>query len=147
MAQPLPWPAHAAVFQGRAGLQASGAQTDGVVMAAHSSTHAPGSPPDSPNMVSTFLRTFWLAIGNFALLVCAVVAARRDAPSHLDALYACIVVMMIGVRFLDISRFDGRTIDGGPASMKHWWLYVFALVPVAAGLWLLVRLAVARGWL
>ena len=44
-------------------------------------------------------------------------------------------------------RREGRTIDGAPATLRHWWLYVFALVPAAAALWLFVRVAHGQGWI
>jgi hypothetical protein len=76
-----------------------------------------------------------------------VFAARRTAPSPLDALYVGLVVLLILARYMDITRCHGQTTDGGPATLAHWRRYVLGLIPVTAGLWALMRFAHARGLL
>lgn len=112
---------------------------------APSSVHS--EPPASAPLTGCVLRLFWMGLGNFALVICAVLAARRPAPSLLDGIYALIVVSLIIARYVDISRYRGETVDGDPASMSHWRRYVLALVPTAAAIWLFARFLHARGWL
>jgi hypothetical protein len=92
-------------------------------------------------------RMFWMALGNLALFFCAVFAARRPAPSALDALYVGLVAALLVVRYLDITRFHGLTADGEPATLAHWRRYTLTLIPIAAALWAFLRFAHARGWL
>ena len=112
----------------------------------------PGGPPPAPatggteNPAGCALRLYWMGLGNFALVIGAVLAARRAAPSALDAVYALVVASLIAARFVDITRFGGQTTEGDPASLAHWRRHAAVLVPVAAALWWLARLAHARGW-
>lgn len=104
------------------------------------------SPAEPVGCAAGFLRITWMAFGNLALFFCAIFASRQTAPSALDAAYAAIVVGLIFVRWLDIAKFRGQTGSGEPATMAHWRRYALGLVPVAAGLWALMRFAHAKGF-
>ena len=105
------------------------------------------APQKPVGCLSALMRTFWMAFGNLALFFCAIFAARRPAPSPLDAVYVGIVSALIVVRYLDITRFQGLTADGDPATLAHWRRYCLFLVPIAAALWVLMRFAHTRGWI
>ena len=88
-------------------------------------------------------RLTWLVIGNAALLGCAAVIARDDlAPlSLLSAIFWVIVAGLIGIRYVDITRYAGLTSKGEPATLKDWKLYSVGLAMVAAAVWTLAIIA------
>ena len=53
---------------------------------------------------------------------------------------------MLGVRYLDIRKFGGRTADGAaPATMAHWRRYALLLIGVCLLLWTLAHVAARIG--
>lgn len=120
------------------------------IPAGHRPVTPPSAPPETPaseSPMGCLLRLYWMGFGNMALVICAVLAARRPAPSLLDGVYVFIVCSLVVARYVDISRFNGGTVDGDPATMAHWRRHAVALVPVAAAIWLGTRFVHARGWL
>lgn len=111
----------------------------------------PDSPPPAPaakvGCLAAVARVYWMAIGNAMLFFCAMYAARLQAPSALDALYAGLVALLLVVRWLDITRLGGQTAEGEPATTAHWRRYALRLVPISAGVWWLIRFAHGRGWM
>jgi hypothetical protein len=105
------------------------------------------SPQKPVGCLSALVRAFWMAFGNLALVFCAMFAARRPAPSPLDMAYVGLVIALMVVRHLDITRFQGQTTEGEPATLAHWRRYCLLLVPIAAALWAFMRFAQARNWL
>lgn len=81
------------------------------------------------------LRLFWMAFGNLALLMLALVIFQRGGFSLLDGVYWAVVVAPAGARYTDIGRFGGLTTSGEPATMRHFRRYVIGLVLLAAGCW------------
>lgn len=118
-----------------------------VAMSGNQRQRAPLSPEESAGCLAGLLRVFWMAFGNLLLFVCALYAARHPAPSAFDAAFAAIVVLLIFIRYLDVTRFGGLTADGKPANLGHWRRYVLGLVPLAAGFWAFTRFAHAHGWM
>lgn len=104
-------------------------------------------PPARVGCLGALARVYWMAAGNAFLFFCAMYAARREAPSALDGLYAGLVASLAVVRWLDIARLGGQTAEGLPATLAHWRRYVLGLLPIAAGVWFLMRFAHANGWL
>jgi hypothetical protein len=107
---------------------------------------APPETPASEGLGGCLLRLYWMGLGNLGLVICALLAGRRPAPSPLDGVYVAIVISVIVARYLDISRFGGGTVDGDPATMGHWRRHALGLVPVAVALWLGARFLHAQGW-
>jgi hypothetical protein len=89
--------------------------------------------PDRPG--GCLLRLFWMAFGNLALFMVAVVIIGRRAFSVLDGAYWLIVVALLAARYADIAVFAGRTTEGAPASMQHFRQYAFRLLIIAALSW------------
>lgn len=87
-------------------------------------------------------RLAWMLFGNLALLACAAVIARDDlAPlSLLSGLFWLIVGALIGIRYLDITRYDGQTSKGAPATLKDWKRYSVGLATVSLAVWALAIL-------
>lgn len=116
-------------------------------MAGNPRQHASSPPQQQTGCLGALARVYWMAVGNALLFFCAIYAAKRQAPSMLDGLYVGLVALLILVRFFDITRLDGQTADGHPATLAHWRRYSLVLVPVAAAVWVGVRFAHGRGWM
>ncbi len=91
-------------------------------------------PYDKPQ--GCFLRVFWMAIGNAALLTLAWFIFQQDSFSLLDGVYWAVVASLAGARHIDIARFGGLTVDGAPATMQHFRRYVLGLLLATAALWI-----------
>ena len=81
------------------------------------------------------LRLFWMAFGNLALVMIAIVIVRQQRFSVLDVAFWLIVIAAAVARLVDIKHFDGRTVEGEPATMIHFRRYAWRLPVVAAILW------------
>ncbi len=82
-------------------------------------------------------RFAWMLFGNFALLACAAVIARDDlAPlSILSVVFWAIVGGLIGIRYIDITRYEGQTSKGEPATLRDWKRYSLGLTTVSLAMW------------
>jgi hypothetical protein len=94
-------------------------------------------------MSGCLTRVVWLTAAPLSLLLLGVLIARKGngALSAESIAYWVIVMVALGVRYLDIVRFRGETIDGAPASQQDWRRYrvrlpAVALVAWAAALWI-----------
>ena len=81
------------------------------------------------------LRLFWMAFGNLALILITLLIIERRAFSALDGAYWLIVVALVVVRYVDITRFAGRTASYEPATMRHFRRYTLGLLAGAAAAW------------
>ena len=90
------------------------------------------------------LRMLWMVAGNFVLALClfSLFSTRSAFPSVWDGVFWGTVVLLVGIRYLDIARFKGATVTGAPASMRTWVKYVVLLVVGSAVLWGVARLMV-----
>jgi len=84
-------------------------------------------------------RLAWMLFGNLALLACAAVIARDDlAPlSLLSGLFWAIVGGLIGLRYVDITRYAGQTSKGEPATLRDWKRYSVGLATASLAIWAL----------
>jgi hypothetical protein len=79
--------------------------------------------------------------GVFALLV-ATFSLLRHEPwtfSYRDASFWGIAALLIVTRYVDVSRFSGRTASGEPATSKDFATYAIGLLVVAASIWTLAQ--------
>lgn len=109
--------------------------------------HATSPPSQQTGCLAALARVYWMAVGNVLLFFCAFYAAKQPAPSALDGLYIGLVLLLLTVRFIDITRLGGQTSEGHPATLAHWRRYALGLIPVAALVWAGVRFAHGRGWM
>lgn len=58
-----------------------------------------------------------------------------------DLGYCSAVMLVLAARYLDISRFEGTTDTGEPATTEHFRRYAIKLLLAAAVVWVLVHLA------
>lgn len=90
---------------------------------------------------SGVLRFYWMALGNLALLVIAMLISQKPTwtITVLDAAFFGVVLTLFVARYLDVKRFGGETANGQPATGRDLVHYGVGLVAVAAGLWGLVQ--------
>ena len=81
-------------------------------------------------ILAILARIFWMALGNFALMICAanVFMGESNSTRTSDIIFWCVVLAMIIVRFLDIKFLDGQTASGEPATLSHWRKYAILLI-------------------
>ncbi len=96
--------------------------------------HAPSESPGG-----CLLRLFWMAFGNLALVMIAIMMIQRRGFSALDAGYWGVVVALVIGRYVDITRFGGRTASAEPATVDHFRRYAVGLLTTAAAVWACVH--------
>jgi hypothetical protein len=79
-----------------------------------------------------------MLIGNGALVLLGLAIAGQSAQliSLKDAAYWSLVPLVVAARYLDITRFEGATVYGEPATLQHWKRYALGFLVVSAALWL-----------
>lgn len=88
------------------------------------------------HMQGCLLRLFWTAVGNLALLALIYSISTRQGFSLLDAVYWLVVAALATARYLEITRYRGQTLEGTPATLKHFRRYALWLGVVALALWI-----------
>ncbi|HPD15559.1 MAG TPA: hypothetical protein PLE19_11440 [Planctomycetota bacterium] len=104
------------------------------------------SPPET-NPTGCLLRLCWMLVGNGVMLFAAIFITQHPwkSLSTADLVYAAGVAFLLGARFLDITRFQGTTTTGQPATLAHWRRYALLVLAVSACGWLAAHaLAAAR---
>jgi hypothetical protein len=82
-----------------------------------------------------------MGIGNIGLMVAAAVISGQPpwTFSIADGAFFLIVVALIGIRYLDITRFEGTTTKNEPATRTTWIRYSIGLTLFAVAIWLAVQ--------
>lgn len=93
-----------------------------------------------------FLRLTWMVLGNAALFLCAALVAKGTAPPITDIIFFIVAIGLIVVRYVDITKFRGKTSEGKPATLAHWRRYAVLTAVVSAGVWGLARIASFYKW-
>jgi hypothetical protein len=93
--------------------------------------------PEFGGIGGCLIRVFWLIAGPVALVGAAICLFRYGdgAWAALSAGFWTLVLLMIGLRYLDITRFHGTTADDQPASLGDWKRYSVKLLVISAALW------------
>lgn len=84
-------------------------------------------------------RLFWMAFGNIALVGAAFAVYESRGWSIADLAFLSVVGLLIGARYIDIVRYQGKTADGEPATVAHLKRYVLWLLVIAIALWAVAR--------
>ena len=94
------------------------------------------APPE--NLAGCFARVFWMVFGNFALVLAAfyIFKNREGFLTILDAVYLLIVVALVVVRYLDITKLNGATTSGKPATLADWRKYFIGIAAISVVLWI-----------
>ena len=96
-------------------------------------------PPTQTGFLGLMVRLIWMLFGNAALALLAVHIAQAGSFSMVDVLFWAVVVVMVGVRYIDVTRFGGLTAEGEPATLRHWRRYTGYLLAASAGLYTLAH--------
>ncbi len=103
------------------------------------SPHEPSPPPAQSSFLALIVRLTWMLFGNAALALLAVHIAKTGSLTAADMLFWAVAAVMVGVRYIDITRFGGLTTEGEPASLRHWQRYTGYLLAAATGLYAVAR--------
>lgn len=102
----------------------------------------PTTDPSTAGAGGCLLRVAWLIGAPVALLTLAALIVR-DSAGPLDiysALYGGTVLAALGLRYVDIVRFNGLTTSGEPATLADYRRYVLRFCAFALALWLAVTM-------
>jgi hypothetical protein len=90
----------------------------------------PNSPDHPPAKAGGALRLFWMFVGNAIVYssLGVIIINQFAFPGIFDGVILLTVVLMIVARRVDITRRQGRTISGEPATREHWRDYAVTLV-------------------
>lgn len=92
------------------------------------------TPENAPAPAGCLLRLFWMLVGNAIVYASLAMIAMNGAafPSALDAVIWVTVMLTILARRVDITRWEGKTAGGEPATLAHWRRYAVTVVAVTA---------------
>ena len=103
--------------------------------------HPEEDASETTSLLGCLIPAFWMLVGNGLLALCALAIASGSAAfSVADLFYWVTVACLLGARYADIRYFGGRTSEGKPATMAHYWRYCFILCGVSAVVWIVVHL-------
>ena len=95
----------------------------------------PLSVPDS-NPTGCLLRIFWMGGGLILLLTAVVISGhKRVFFSIADLIFWGVVLLMIVARYIDVAYLAGETAMGNPATMQHWFRFVWLLLAFSLAVW------------
>jgi hypothetical protein len=85
-----------------------------------------------------FARLYWMMLGNVAVLMTALAIARMPTWTigWRDVLYALFVVGLVAVRWFDVTKLEGRTADGAPATLSDWRRFSMVVAALGAAAWI-----------
>ncbi len=110
---------------------------------ASTTSNAPNTPNIAPIApAGCLLRLVWAVAGNAAiyLSLATIAATRPPLPSSLDVIVGIAVIVMLTARWLDITRFNGRTMSDEPATLRHWRRYAVILGGSTLAAWSIAHL-------
>ncbi len=101
----------------------------------------PASIEPSESPASGLARIVWMGAGNAVLLMLALSIARVQpwTATWRDLAYGAVLFGVLWVRWIDVTRFGGRTADGDPASKRDWQRWATAVLVVAGAAWALAQ--------
>ena len=83
------------------------------------------------------VRLGWMVFGNVAMIICIGLIANHAGSflSAADAVFWGVVPALIWLRHVDITRMNGQTASGQPATLSHWKRYAGLLPAVSLVAW------------
>ena len=87
------------------------------------------------SLLALGLRIVWMFLGPVLLFILGALLMRRAGPSGIDVAYGLTVLLLIVVRYLDISRFEGTRGDTQPATMSDFRRYAVGLATISLAAW------------
>ena len=95
------------------------------------------TPDESQGCLGVLLRLFWMVGGVAILIFAGLDMVLKNHGASTIVLYWLTVVAIIVARFVEIRFFRGQTLDGKPATMRHWIRHI-ALLLVSSGVFFMV---------
>ncbi|HUT55955.1 MAG TPA: hypothetical protein VM658_21370 [bacterium] len=92
---------------------------------------------ESSGFAGFVLRLFWMAFGNIVLFLMLIYMGRKEGlglTAH-DAVFWAVAAAMVLARYLDITRFQGSTSYGEPATVRDFRKYALLLALASLSLW------------
>jgi hypothetical protein len=88
------------------------------------------TPDHPPALAGRALRLFWMLVGHAIVYssLGVIIVNQFAFPGIFDGVIWLTVVLMIVARHVDITRWQGRTFGGEPATLVHWQDYAVTLV-------------------
>jgi hypothetical protein len=92
----------------------------------------PGVP-----QLATFLRLTWTVAGHLVALFAAaqIVLGGAGRLTKADALLWLAVSVVVFARWVEVTRYDGYTLDGETVSVDRFWRFVALVLLEALALW------------
>ena len=109
---------------------------------------SPQSDSPQQHLRGCLTRLCWMALGNLALLITAMLIAgnRKTSFSGADIAFWLIVGVLLVARYADIKWLDGHTADNRQAAtLRHWRRYAIFLIVISLVVWLLAHLGAYWG--
>ena len=91
-----------------------------------------------PGRSAAAARLYWMLVGNAALYLTAVAIVQQghNRAWTANVAFSAAVISLVVVRYVDVTRLDGATATGEPASFSDWYRYARRLFMIALGVWI-----------
>lgn len=102
---------------------------------------ATGGQSGTQPVSGCLVRLGWIAGGNVLLLIVTVLILqeRQWTLTAKDLAFWAVVAIVIILRYVDIRRFHGTTMEGEPATLRHFARYMMGVLGVSTILWILAQ--------
>lgn len=91
------------------------------------------------------VRVYWMFLGFIPMVASAgAITESKSVPSAADVAFWTSVLSIVLARFYDVTRLNGRTAEGSPATLADWRRHAGWLLLVAAIVWTAIRLLQGR---
>jgi hypothetical protein len=97
-----------------------------------------GSHEPASSGLSALARVGWMVVGTISMLALAMSIASLPAWSFgvRDVLFWSVTLGTGTLRYIDVTRLEGQTASGEPATRADLWRYLLGLAVLACALWL-----------
>lgn len=94
------------------------------------------APQRNTSALAILARVYWMLLGNIIVVLSAVMIGRSPQGLSLhDAAFWAGSASLLVVRYVDVTRLQGTTAEGEPATMAHWRRYAVTVAVVAGVAW------------
>ncbi|TNF34769.1 MAG: hypothetical protein EP329_06895 [Deltaproteobacteria bacterium] len=99
--------------------------------------HDISSPSSTTSLSALFVRLYWLIFGNILLAFMGMMILLHSGGGFFwaDIAYGAGLALLVGARWLDVTRLDGLTTEGEPATPAHLRRYVVLTLAVGVPVW------------
>ncbi|MBK7948430.1 MAG: hypothetical protein IPK00_06725 [Deltaproteobacteria bacterium] len=91
------------------------------------------------------VRVYWMFLGYIPMVASvASILEATDFPSAADFAFWTSVLSIALARFYDVTRLNGTTAEGGPATLADWRRHAAWLLGIATIVWAAIRILASR---